>query len=350
MKSQTREFETANQRSLQRRRRCRTHQQELVADTRARNDGRNQSPVVGAPQMSRQPINQRGLRCSNQPSSNSTCAWYGEARRAPRLQSLRRSAVRLRRPCPKRHGLQAFAGRPSLLSQLTPRALVAVFQRSLNAATMRWFCCGDSASSTSSPSARRKNSPTSHPSSADWSFPMAAACLAGSASKCSDHHCFRTPSGYGQCGPTRAVSIHPVARAHDEVRVRLLFLVTSSGRLFPRQRGCVAAPAMVKLVDHLRFVKRPCRPFVALRRTVAEQLAVLGHVEHTQKPDAPWVCRRKHLASGIPRRLFDKHWYTPIELLGQLGITCAAKNRASTSVGVIRAKSSDVSEKRRLRS
>ncbi len=78
---------------------------------------------------------------------------------------------------------------------------------------------------------------------------------------------------------------------------------------------------MVEQVQHLGFIKRQ----QALARRGPEQVAVVGHVEHSQELDTPRV---------LARALVHQHRDALVDFLRQFGVGAGAKNRTGLSVRV----------------
>ena len=113
--------------------------------------------------------------------------------------------------------------------------------------------------------------------------------------------------------------------------------------------GAVGRPAMVEVVDHLRLVEgkiagmgrlgawdagdevvSPQHPSFPLELCAgAEEVGVVGHVEHCAELDAPGVFLR-----AVFFGLADEYGHPAVDGLGEFGVAFCAEDRAGACVGV----------------
>src|SRR5690606_13485616 len=101
----------------------------------------------------------------------------------------------------------------------------------------------------------------------------------------------------------------------------------------------VGCPAVVELVEHLRFVQRQVAlvaadedvafepPALGLELLAgAEEAGIVGHVEHAEEPDPPRVL--------LGRAFFNKYRYPAVDRLGDVSVALGAEDWAGAGVGV----------------
>lgn len=120
--------------------------------------------------------------------------------------------------------------------------------------------------------------------------------------------------------------VHPVAGGDLQVGILLFRSSEVAGFKIPTVGiELVGGPAVVELVDHLRFVERQ----EAGAGLVAEQVTVVGHVQHRLESDTPWVFLRLFVAG-----LADEDGHVAVDFFGEFGIGTGPENRAGAGVGV----------------